>query len=458
MALRLFSSRSRRVPRLLAASATALAVALVAAGCSSGGSGSSSDSAFGFKTADQKKNSTIEVWVDTARQPAADAFKKAHPEIPIKVTTYDGNANGSGTFQTKISLFDQSGSGWPDVVWSTQQNDAAWASQETGGQQAFAAPLNKGYFDKKFLDGFAKGALDPATIKGTVYGARNDLAQNVLWYDQKLFDQFGYKVPTTWEEYQALGEKVAKEHPGYIVGSVGDPWAPEVYFWGAKAPLTDVKGIDTISVNTKDAHTVKMAKLLDDLVSAGSIVQDSVFGASFHDFSGKVLMMPGPSWYSGAIFQNKDALNAPAGEIGAGLPLAWKGEDPATGNVGGGIWYVSSHSANLAAAKTFVQFVSSSDQYQVDLAPGYPAYSSAAAKWLDKQAASGYFVGDFKQNLITAAGQVWNGWGFPRFSQEAVWAKAITPQLAKGSKLVDLLPSWQTAIENEAKVNGYTVK
>jgi multiple sugar transport system substrate-binding protein len=38
-----------------------------------------------------------------------------------------------------------------------------------------------------------------------------------------------------------------------------------------------------------------------------------------------------------------------------------------------------------------------------------------------------------------------------------VWAKTVTPKLASGATLIDTLPAWQTAIENEAKVNGYTV-
>lgn len=449
---------SSRTLRRTAISIVSLASIAALTACSSGAGGGGTSDKYGFPAVEQDAKATIEVWVDTAREPAAQAFQSANPDIPIKITTYDGGANGSGTFQTKISLLDQSGEGWPDVVWSTQQNDSSWASQEQSGQQAFAAVLNKGLVSQDVLDGFAEGALSPATVDGNVYGLRNDLAQDVVWYDQSLFDQFGYTVPTTWEEYQEIGEKVATEHPGYIVGSVGDPWAPEVFFWGAKAPINEVTGVDTVKVDTSDEHTKKMAALIDDLISAGSMSQDSVFGADFvTKYTGKVLMLPGPSWYSGAIFQNPDNLNAAAGTIGAGLPLAWDGEDPVAGNVGGGIWYVSSHSKNLEAAAKFAEFVTTSDDYQVELAPGYPAYSTAAEAWLEKQASSGYFVGNFTENMITAASQVWDGWGYPAFSQEAIWAKAITPELASGTSLVSLLPAWQTAIENEAQVNGYTV-
>jgi multiple sugar transport system substrate-binding protein len=422
---------------------------------SSSAPSSSAPASYGFNAAKQDPAATITVWIDATRQPAVDSFKKAHPEIPLNVQTTDGGANGSGSFQTKITADDQAGSGWPDVVWSTQNNDASWASQ---GKTPFAAPLNKGYFDQSFLDGFTPGALAPLTINGTVYGLRNDLAATVTWYDTSLMTKFGYTPPKTWEDYLALGQKVAKEHPGYIVGDVGDPWAPEVYFWGAKAPMNTVTGTNGFSAKAADPKSVQMATLLDTLIKAGVISQDSVFGADFiKKYTGKVLMLPGPVWYSGALFQNAKSLNSTPGTIDPGLPLSWSGDTPAAGNVGGGTWFVSQHSKNLAAAKTFLQFVTSADEYQVDLAPGLPAYKSAGDKWLAKQATSKFFTPDFTTNISTAAGQVWTGWGYPKFSMEAVWAKAVTPGLASGKSLVSLLPSWQKALENEATVNGYTV-
>jgi multiple sugar transport system substrate-binding protein len=425
------------------------------AASSSSAPSSASPASYGFKAAKQDPTSAITVWIDATRQPAVDAFKKAHPEIPLNVQTTDGGANGSGSFQTKITADDQAGSGWPDVVWSTQNNDASWASQ---GKTPFAAPLNKGYFEQSFLDGFTPGALAPLTINGTVYGLRNDLAATVTWFDSSLMKKFGYTPPTTWEDYLALGQKVAKEHPGYIVGDVGDPWAPEVYFWGGKAPMNTVTGTNGFSAKAADPKSAQMATLLDTLIKAGVISQDSVFGADFiKKYTGKVLMLPGPVWYSGALFQNAKSLNSATGTIDPGPPLSWSGDTPAAGNVGGGTWFVSQHSKNLAAAKTFLQFVTSADDYQVDLAPGLPAYKSAGDKWLAKQATSNFFTPDFTTNISTAAGEVWNGWGYPKFSQEAVWAKAVTPGLAAGKSLVSLLPSWQKALENEATVNGYTV-
>src|SRR5690348_3951894 len=174
----------RRQPRhFLVAAAVAASLLSVTACSGSSDEGGSDDStdAYGFDAVEQDPSAPITVWVDASRQPAVDAFQEANPDVTLKVETYDGGADGSGSFQTKIEAFNQAGSGWPDVVFSTQNNDAAWASQ---GSDPFAAPVDKGLFDSAFLDGFTEGALAPLTVDGTVYGLRNDLAPTVTWYDK----------------------------------------------------------------------------------------------------------------------------------------------------------------------------------------------------------------------------------------------------------------------------------
>ncbi len=440
----------------LAGVAAALAVALTVAGCGSGDE--SSSGSYGFPQVKQDDNAPITVWVDADRSKAVDAFKKANPDVKVQAVTYDGSANGSNTFRTKMQLFDRAGSGWPDVVFSTQNNDAAWASQKSNGKDAFAAVLSSGLVAKNTLDNFTEGALNPCTVEGKVYCLRNDLAQAVLWYNKTLLDKFGYSVPTTWEEYQTLGEKVARDHPGYIVGAAGDAWTPEVYFWGSKCQANDITGPTSVTVNTTSNECKRAASMLDILIKNKTIPVVSVFTPEFvKQYSDKVLVMPGPAWYAGAIFNNPESLNVPKGQLGVGAPLPWQGDTAVTGNVGGGTWFISSHSKNLKAAEKFAEFVTTADDYQVDVAPGYPAYAPAADKWIKKQESGGYYATDL-QALVKAGTAIWSGWGSGIFSQEAIWAKTITPEIAKGRSLVDLLPDWQTAIKNQAQVDGYTVK
>jgi multiple sugar transport system substrate-binding protein len=449
------AGRARRRMRVVSGGA-AFAVTLTLAAC--GGNGGSSTGAYGFPQVKQDGAATITVWVDSDRSSAVDAFKKANPDVKLKVVTYDGSANGSNSFRTKMQLDDRANNGWPDVVFSSQNNDAAWASQKSNGKQAFAAVLNDGLVPKSTLDNFTPGSLGPCTVDGKVYCLRNDLAQVVLWYNKSLLDQFGYSVPTTWEEYQALGEKVAQQHPGYIVGTVGDAWTPEVYFWASKCQANGITGPTTVTVNTGSTECRRAAAMLDTLIKDGATPNVSVFAPEFvKNYANKVLMTPGPAWYAGAIFNNPQSLNVPKGQLGVAAPLSWAGDSPVTGNVGGGTWFISSHSKNLKAAEKFVEFVTTADDYQVNLAPGYPAYAPAADKWIKKQESSGYYATDL-QPVVKAGTEIWNGWGSGIFSQEAIWAKTVTPAIASGKSIVGLLPEWQTAIKNQAQVSGYTVQ
>jgi hypothetical protein len=130
---------------------------------------------------------------------------------------------------------------------------------------------------------------------------------------------------------------------------------------------------------------------------------------------------------------------------------------PATGNVGGGLWLLSAHSAHLSEAVNFIEWVATNSAYQADLAPGLPAYGPAAAGWLSNQQKAGYFANDIVPVVQQAAGQIWQGWGYGKFSQEAIWAATVTPGITAGKPIVSMLPAWQTAIANYATADGYQV-
>lgn len=447
--------RAGRAPRVLrgrmlsAALGGALVLAAASACGNGGGSGGGSVSD-GFTQAAQT-GGTLTVWVDSDRLPAAQLYQKENPSVKMDIVTYDGDANGSNYLQTKVGLFNRTGKGWPDVVFSSQNNEASWAVPE-----GFAAPLNKGLIPSSTLSGWATNANEPCSVAGTVYCLRNDLSQTVLWYNAALMKQWGYSLPTTWAQYQQLGEQVAAQHPGYIVGSAGDNFTPEIFMWASKCGANQVTGPKAVTVDAKSANCTRMASVLDTLLADGTMSKSSVFSSDFDkNEASKILMLPGPAWYGGALFQS--TFKTPAGQISAAAMPQWPGESPTVGNVGGGTWLLSAHSQNLKAATAFLTWVTTSDDYQGKLAPGYPAYAPAAKSWLANQAASKYYAGDISSVLQAAANEVWSGWGYPQFSQEAIWAAAVLPGMNAGKTIASLLPAWQTQVANYAQADGYQV-
>ncbi|MCX4594757.1 extracellular solute-binding protein [Streptomyces sp. NBC_01549] len=439
------ASSKRRAALLTGCAATA---ALTLTACGGGATGTTTKDGFGQAP---QKDGALTVWVDATRVEAAKLYQKQHPDVKLDIVTYDGDANGSNYLQTKVQLFNRTGKGWPDVVFSSQNNEATWAVDA-----GFAAPLNKGLIPSASLGKFASGANDVCTVGGTLYCLRNDLSQAVLWYNAPLLKKFGYQVPTTWEEYQTLGEKVAKEHPGYLVGDAGDSFTPEIYLWASKCGANHITGPKAVSVNTSSEACTKMAKLMDVLIENKSMSISGVFSTDFgKNKADKVLLMPGPAWYGGALFEG--TFKTPAKQIAAAPIPQWQGEtSPSTGNVGGGTWLLSKHSAHIKAATDFLKWVTTDNAYQGKKAPGFPAYTPAAETWLTGQDASGYFASDLSA-LKAASSQVWNGWGSGQFSQEAIWAATVKPGLTQGKSVVSMLPAWQDSIVKYAKSNGYKV-
>jgi len=97
----------------------------------------------------------------------------------------------------------------PDIAfWNvtqlTQYQDKLFAMDELGASK----------------DAYIPGAIDPGVIDGKWLGLpiKSDI-KTIIWYSPANFDALGYTVPTTWEELDALVEKMAAE--GHVPWSMG---------------------------------------------------------------------------------------------------------------------------------------------------------------------------------------------------------------------------------------------
>jgi ABC-type glycerol-3-phosphate transport system substrate-binding protein len=401
---------------------------------------------------------SLTVWVDAVRLPVAKLYQKTHPKVHLKIVTFDGDGNGATTMQTKIQLWNRTGHGWPDVIFSEQANDPVWMGQKPFD---FAMDL-KGVFPANLLKGWPAPSLAQCTVNGRLVCLQDNLAQEVLYVNKKLMTQFGYTVPTTWQQWSALGVRVAKEHPGYIIGTVGDSYGAWLYLWADQCPISQVVGPNTVKINAADVHCTRMASLLDPLIKNGSVADSTIFGADFAKTYGgdadKILLMPGPVWYAKDIFSG--TLHVPAGEMTAALPLRWNSEPLVTGQVGGGPWIVSKHTKNQAAAIDFVKWATTSLAVKGKvgtLAPGYPSYGPDAAVWLKSLNADPYFAAPEGPAFKAAANLVWKGWNMVTYPDQPVWSNSVVTQLVAGKSLTELLPALGQGLANNAKAAGYKV-
>lgn len=435
------TQKIKKWARLAVVPVTVALAAATLAGCSSGPSTTSQVA--------QNSKATITVWVDATRKPAVEAYQKAHPEAKVKVEVLDAT-----TFLSKIQLANRVGSGWPDVIFDSTPSDIA----------ALQSPLFKysqnldALVPKDVQDNFAtKNAA--CTIDGHLYCLQNDLAQDVMWYNKPLLEKFGYTLPTTWAEYADLGNKISKEHPGYLIGGAGESTLFYDYLWSSGCPLQTLKSSTEAVINTADVKCTRVADMLDPLLKNGSVSRLSPFSPEFTAIakSGKLLMMPAASWVGPYVFKPSTGYSFPNGSLAAGAMPSWPGEKTNySGAQGGGIWVVSSHSANTKGAAALAQWVTTANDYQ-STAPTYPAYIPAAKVWLQATAKDPVYAEDPSAVLIDQASKINPAESATRYDVASPVTSTIVASVKSGGSIASALPALQTQLAGLAASSGYAV-
>ena len=149
--------------------------------------------------------------------PFVKAYEKAFPNVKIDLVTYDGDANGDGTMQTKTALFNRVGHGWPDVIFSEQNIDIA----SLGDSQLHYAGALNGLVPQSIINGYAKGALADCYVGTQLLCLRNDLAFDVLWYNTSSWPSSA----TACLRLGSNGRHSARRWPSSTPAISSAPWA-----------------------------------------------------------------------------------------------------------------------------------------------------------------------------------------------------------------------------------------
>lgn len=439
---------TRGHPALSVVVGSAMACALVACApvTSSGGDDEPVEQATG--------DATLVVWADAVRAEMFQQYADQHPDVTLEIVTLP-DVNES--VLQKISLANQAGEGWPDVL----QIAKPLAVPMLNEPYNFAADLSE-LVGPDLLEDFYVGPLAGCEQGEQLACLPNSSDPVVLFYNQSLMEDFGYEVPTTWEEYEELGLRVADEHPGYIVGVAGGNTTDRVYFSASRCPMHEIVEPQTIYTDLSDERCLRAATMLDNLIEAGSVSPLSAGDptvVSDYGLTEHVLMMPGPVFQARNVFRNQ--YETPAGDLAVAPPLRWADEDQAwVGTTGGSGYMVSRHTQYREAATDLIEWVASGPVQRNPETVTVSAYEPAAEVWVDAVTESGEVGAPEPADLLSlideAQAAIWQGYG-ETMIQGLTWGQAMAPALANGDTIVDTLPSWQQAIENEAGAAGYEV-
>jgi ABC-type glycerol-3-phosphate transport system substrate-binding protein len=392
---------------------------------------------------------TINVWSDTPRLPTFAAYQAAHPDIKLNITTIGDD------LVAKLQLALRARSQVPDVIFMADVNYAAMLSNRRADylmDLTTAVPADK-------QAEFYPNSNVPCMINGKLMCLRNDMAHMIIWYNKPLLDKLNVQVPTTWEDFEKVGGDLAKQ--GYVVGSGTEP--TEIMNMlvsdGCDVALPDASKPDTLKIDLTTDACKKPAAMIDRMIAAGSLAKSGPFEPAYINLakSGKVALMLGPTWF--AEFVIKPTYLWPAKELADALPPKWSDQtQPSTWSWGGGTyggWKGTQHPKEVVDLLTWVATDVNSQKNAVTM----PADKPASIAWGEKLKTDGYYATDNVFDIELQAAEFGNpGYGTLRLGVTDAIAKVVTPQLASGGKLVDLLPALQQELTNGAKVAGYQVE
>lgn len=322
----------------------------------------------------------IKIMADTTRAPAVDLFVKAYPEYKdlVQYMTDD-----RGVFLNKLLLYNNVGSGWMDVIF----HETSSIRQSNTKQYDFYPADLRDWLPLETINQFYPESNAPCTATdGKLICLRNDIAPMILYFNVKNMKDWGYTVPTTWEEFLALAQDVSKNHPGTVMGSV-NTWIPEkLYFVGSECPLMNPISSTMYRVNFMHPNCQRMSVLLDELTALGVMDLNGAFAAATGDKfkANEWLTWIGPNWQADFIINGVflDSTKAEyAGIVGMAPMVKWADQKQIwTGSGGGAAWAMSRFTKNPLLAAKLILFVTT-DPSVTSVAVTQSAFQPGGDAW-----------------------------------------------------------------------------
>ena len=194
-------------------------------------------------------------------QTLLDNYMKENPNVKIEVEALDDEA-----YKTKFKAY-ASGNDMPDLV-------NAWGQPSFLNEVIDAGILADLNMDDYKDDGFIPGSLESFSKDGKIYGLPRNTDVMAFYYNKAIFEQNGWKVPTTYKELLALADtiKAAGLIPCSMDGS--DKWPLSIYVHDLVAKLGgdySAKFKEAVATGdfSSDPIYQQAAQLLQDAVNAG---------------------------------------------------------------------------------------------------------------------------------------------------------------------------------------------
>jgi multiple sugar transport system substrate-binding protein len=329
---------------------SAFAAAALLAGCG-GGSGSSNTATKSLSPSALKSELskpaelTFWTWVPNIASEVA-LFEKKYPNIKVNVV----NAGQGLDEYTKLRTALKAGTGAPDVV----QIEYSYIPTFTITNNLLDLSP---YGANDIKDDFVDWTWSQVSDGDKVYAIPQDTGPLGMLYRKDVFDHYGIKVPTTWEEFASEGQKLHQQNSKISMTNFASNDAGQTfgYAWQAGARPFALNGSDlTIAINGPDMK--KMADFWTPLVASGAVSSDPDFN---NDWYSGLTIGSYATWITAAwapVFLQSSAAKSSGKWRVAPIPQ-WSSGDNVSGNWGGSTSAVTNQTKHAAAAAEFAMFL-----------------------------------------------------------------------------------------------------
>lgn len=393
---------------------------------------------------------TLNVWSDTPRLAMFALYDETHDNVTLNVTTVS-----PADLVAKIQLALQARSEIPDVIF---MSDIGYAAQLSTRRSNYLLDLTD-KVPQELQDEFFPNGNSPCHVNGRLLCLRNDLAHMIIWYDKPLMEQLGKPVPTTWEEFQALGDALGPQ--GYVLGSGVESFPLLAFLVSDGCDIVmPVEGKqDTVKIDLTTEKCLKPARMVDHMLANGSLARVGPFEPDFVNLAktGKVPLLIGPTWFGEYVI--KPTYEWAPGKLADALPPKWGDQaQPLTWSWGGGTYGGWKDTAHPDEVVDLIKWMATDIANQTD-AVTLPAHQPSALAWGQRLKSDSYYASpDVFDVQVKAAEYSHPGYAALRFSVADAIAKVVVQPLASGGTVEGALPALQTELTNLAKLNGYTVE
>ncbi|WP_055700809.1 MULTISPECIES: ABC transporter substrate-binding protein [Streptomyces] len=328
----------RKTAAALAGSVTALA--LLATGC--GGSGQDASST-------AKKTGKVTFWsfVKGSDEVAA-AFNRSHPDIEVTFESVPSNQE----YYSKLTNAVKAGTA-PDVAVVEYPNLPEFATQgKIEDLSDTLGPLVK--------DRFPGAARQLVELGGRTWGVPRDAAPLTLMYRKDFFARHKIDVPTTWDAYRNMAEKVKKADPDARGGVLytDNPGLLSAFAWQAGGQWF-ATGKDAWKATLDDGPSKKVARYWGDLARKDLVRSLSSLDPFWTSVQkGGTVAYVCASWCAGA---QQATVPDQKGKWAVAPVPTWDGE-PASAMYGGSSFVIPKGSDNSGAAAEFIKWITTDPQ------------------------------------------------------------------------------------------------